>query len=202
MLFLQQFATAAAKRYSGTFKRSDDVVLPAVRKWLAWNEPNNPIFLAPQWAKIRTRPGTYAASPRKVYAGICTAVWTGVHSTHLANEVVACGATEPARQQRSRRAAGRRSRRLAFLAAVKKFGLKRQLRRLRAPSVLRPTDGVADDEAEGPARRSRSANIGDADEAARPSSTATRSSGSPSTATRRARPTRRSASPGPSRRST
>ena len=26
--------------------------LPKVSMWTAWNEPNNPIFLAPQWAKI------------------------------------------------------------------------------------------------------------------------------------------------------
>ena len=32
MAFLKYFATAAAKRYSGTYKRDDDTVLPAVRK--------------------------------------------------------------------------------------------------------------------------------------------------------------------------
>ena len=55
MADLRYFALAAAKRYSGTFKRDDGVVLPAVRKWLAWNEPNNPVFLRPQWAKIGRR---------------------------------------------------------------------------------------------------------------------------------------------------
>ncbi len=40
---LQNFATAAAKRYSGTFEpTTDEPALPAVRLWLAWNEPNNP----------------------------------------------------------------------------------------------------------------------------------------------------------------
>jgi hypothetical protein len=121
MLFLKQFALAAAKRYSGTFKRTDDVVLPAVRKWLAWNEPNNPIFLAPQWAKKNKNRYTPVAA--KVYAGICTAVWSGVHSTHLRNEVVACGATSPRGNNAPK--SGRPSiSPLAFLGAVKTFGLR------------------------------------------------------------------------------
>jgi hypothetical protein len=52
---LRYFALAAAKRYSGSYKRDDGTKLPAVRKWLAWNEPNNPIFLKPQWAKVGKR---------------------------------------------------------------------------------------------------------------------------------------------------
>jgi hypothetical protein len=121
MLFLKQFATAAAKRYSGTFKRDDDVVLPPVRKWLAWNEPNNPIFLAPQWAKINRH--HYVQVAAKVYVGICTAVWSGVHSTRLRNEVVACGATGPRGNNAptSRRPSISP---LGFLAALKRFGLK------------------------------------------------------------------------------
>jgi hypothetical protein len=121
MLFLKQFAFAAAKRYSGTFKRSDDVVLPAVRKWLAWNEPNNPIFLTPQWAKINKNHYTQVAA--KVYVGICTAIWSGVHQTKLGNEAVACGATSPRGNNapKSRRPS---TSPIAFLAALKKFGLR------------------------------------------------------------------------------
>jgi hypothetical protein len=122
MLFLKQFAFAAAKRYSGTYKRSDDVVLPAVRKWLAWNEPNNPVFLAPQWARINKNHFTQVAA--KLYAGICTAVDQGVHQTKLKQEVVACGATDPRGNNapKSRRPS---TSPLAFLAALKKFGLKK-----------------------------------------------------------------------------
>jgi hypothetical protein len=137
MLFLKQFATAAAKRYSGAFKRSDDVVLPAVRKWLAWNEPNNPIFLAPQWAKKnKTR---YTPIAAKVYAGICTAVWSGVHATHLRNEVVACGATSP-RGNNAPKSLRPSISPLAFLAAVKKFGLKHFDVWAHHPYYGRPTD--------------------------------------------------------------
>ena len=46
MASLRYFALAAAKRYSGSFKRDDGTKLPSVRRWLAWNEPNNPMFLA------------------------------------------------------------------------------------------------------------------------------------------------------------
>jgi hypothetical protein len=122
ILFLKQFATAAAKRYSGTFKPSDtDTVLPPVRKWLAWNEPNNPVFLTPQWAKINKRKFIPVAA--RTYVQICTAVWAGVHATHLSKEVVACGATDP----RGNNAA--RNRRpsiapLSFLANLKRYGLR------------------------------------------------------------------------------
>ena len=120
MVYLRQFAYAAAKRYSGTFKRADDVVLPAVRKWLAWNEPNNPVFLRPQWARVGRRNIPVAA---RTYVGICTAVWAGVHATHL-KEQVACGATDPRGNNKAR---GRRPSiaPLTFLAALKRYGLRR-----------------------------------------------------------------------------
>ena len=121
MVFLKYFATAAAKRYSGTFKRDDDVVLPAARKWLAWNEPNNPLFLTPQWTKINNK--RYVATAAKLYVGICTAVWSGVHATKLKQEVVACGATDP-RGNNSGKNPRPSISPLAFLAALKKFGLK------------------------------------------------------------------------------
>jgi hypothetical protein len=137
---LRYFSLAAAKRYSGKFKRTDGTVLPSVRKWLAWNEPNNPIFLAPQWQKIGRRCAAtkkrgnrrvcvrfvprYAPIAARNYVGICTAVYTGVHGSHLAKEVVGCGATDP----RGNNAA--RSHRpsispLAFLQDLRKYGLKK-----------------------------------------------------------------------------
>jgi hypothetical protein len=121
MIQLRRFAYAAAKRYSGSFKRSDGTVLPAVRKWLAWNEPNNPYFLKPQWLKVGAR--KYIPVAARAYAGICTAVWAGVHSTHLKGEIVACGATD---------SYGNNAPRLArpsisptrFLREVKRYGLR------------------------------------------------------------------------------
>ena len=91
---LRNFAFAAAKRYSGSFHPTPDApALPAVRLWVAWNEPNNPVFLKPQFTKI-SRHKYKLASPR-IYAGICNAIMSGVHLTGLAGEKVACGVTAP-----------------------------------------------------------------------------------------------------------
>jgi hypothetical protein len=94
---LRLFAHAAARRYSGTYqvKESENEParrLPAVRHWLAWNEPNNPVFLKPQWRRHRQKWRPQSAFD---YAKICSAVWAGVHSTRLRGEKVACGATGP-----------------------------------------------------------------------------------------------------------
>ena len=119
MSYLKNFAFAAAKRYSGTFKRADGVVLPSVRRWLAWNEPNNPVFLRPQWKRVGRRNVPIAA---KTYAQICTAVWAGVHSTHL-KETVACGGTDP-RGNNKARSSRPSIAPLTFLSALKRYGLR------------------------------------------------------------------------------
>src|SRR6476646_10262606 len=49
---LEQFAYAAARRYSGTFMPANGDALPRVRYWTAWNEPNLPLGLLPQWRRI------------------------------------------------------------------------------------------------------------------------------------------------------
>jgi hypothetical protein len=122
MKSLRYFALAAAKRYSGKFKRDDGTKLPAVRKWLAWNEPNNPLFLAPQWQKVGKR--RYIPIAAKNYVGICTAVYLGIHASHLSKQVVACGATDPRGNNapRSKRASISP---IAFLNALHKYGLKK-----------------------------------------------------------------------------
>jgi hypothetical protein len=119
---LRYFALAAAKRYSGKYERDDGTKLPAVRKWLAWNEPNNPLFLSPQWQKVGKR--RYIPIAARTYVGICTAVYLGVHASHLSKQVVGCGATDPRGNNapRSRRASISP---VAFLSALRKYGLKR-----------------------------------------------------------------------------
>lgn len=119
MVYLRQFAYAAAKRYSGTFKRDDGTVLPSVRKWLAWNEPNNPVFLRPQWSRVGKKNVPVAA---KTYAQMCTAVWAGIHATRL-KETVACGATDPHGNNRARSSRPSIAP-LTFLAALKRYGLR------------------------------------------------------------------------------
>jgi hypothetical protein len=93
MIDLRNFAYAAAKRYSGSFRTAPDAApLPAVRHWLAWNEPNNPVFLKPQF--VRAGKKFRLESPR-LYAQICNSIWSGIHLTGLAGEKVACGVTGP-----------------------------------------------------------------------------------------------------------
>jgi hypothetical protein len=89
---LRSFAYAAARRYSGTFERADGEVLPPVRLWMAWNEPNNPNFLTPQFRRVGKK---YVVQSPIDYARICNAVVSGVHGTALADEKVACGVTGP-----------------------------------------------------------------------------------------------------------
>jgi hypothetical protein len=118
---LKNFAYAAARRYSGTYEGSDGRLLPAVRMWLAWNEPNNPIFLAPQYKRVQ---GRWVIQSARDYARICNAVYDGVHRTLIASEKVACGVTGP---RGNNGPTGERPSvsPLAFLRAMKKAGARR-----------------------------------------------------------------------------
>jgi hypothetical protein len=89
---LRHFATAAARRYSGNFELEDGTRLPRVNHWLAWNEPNNPAFLVPQYRRVGGR--FVPASPR-TYAQICNAVVTGVRAARVRTQKIACGVTGP-----------------------------------------------------------------------------------------------------------
>ena len=93
MIDLRNFAFAAAKRYSGSFRPDPAMpALPSVRYWLAWNEPNNPVFLRPQFVRAGKR---FRLEAPRVYAQMCNSIWSGVHLTGLAGEKVACGVTAP-----------------------------------------------------------------------------------------------------------
>ena len=89
---LLRFARAAAERYSGTFLDEEGEALPRVRMWLAWNEPNNPVFLRPQFRRVR---GRWVIQSAIDYAKICNAVYAGVHATLLRGQQVGCGVTAP-----------------------------------------------------------------------------------------------------------
>jgi hypothetical protein len=118
---LRDFAYAAAQRYSGTFADDAGRVLPAVKEWTAWNEPNNPTFLAPQYKRSGT---TWVIQSAVNYAKICNAVYDGVHATFNANERVACGVTAP-RGNNNPNSSRPSVSPLAFLRACKKAGLLR-----------------------------------------------------------------------------
>jgi hypothetical protein len=128
---LQKFAYAAAKRYSGTYtppveqqdpsNSSTALPLPAVRYWTAWNEPNNPIWLSPQWKKVG---GKYRIESAVNYVKICNAVYSGVHQTALSNEKVACGVTGP-RGNNAATSSRPSTDPLSFMRALKTYGLKK-----------------------------------------------------------------------------
>jgi hypothetical protein len=117
---LRNFAYAAARRYSGVYPGSDGRTVPAVKEWLAWNEPNNPVFLIPQYRK--TAKG-WTIQSAVDYAKICAAVYGGVHATLAPGERVGCGGTAPRGNNNPSTARSSVSP-LAFLRAVKKAGLK------------------------------------------------------------------------------
>jgi hypothetical protein len=117
-LDLQRFAAAAATRYSGTFKAPDGRILPPVRYWLAWNEPNNPIFLRPQYRKVRGKAVMQGAID---YAKICNAVVKGVRTTSIGAMKVACGVTGP-RGNNNPNSSRASTSPLAFLRAMRQAG--------------------------------------------------------------------------------
>ena len=93
---------------AGRSQAPDGRILPAVRSWLAWNEPNNPAFLRPQYRKVK---GKFVIQSAIDYAKICNAIVKGVRKTTVGASKVACGVTGPRGQQQPELEPGRRSRR-------------------------------------------------------------------------------------------
>jgi len=134
---LQAFASAAATRYSGyyvppTWQQNASLgignqPLPVVNMWTAWNEPNNPNWLTPQYKRVA---GKWVIQSAIDYAKICNAVYSGVHGVlisplkgYVQGEQVACGVTGPKGNDApgtSRASVDP----LSFLAAAKKAGMK------------------------------------------------------------------------------
>ena len=131
-LDLERFATAAARRYSGTFRTKEGRILPPVRQWLAWNEPNNPAFLRPQYKKVNGKDVIQSAID---YAKICNAIVKGVRKTTVGASKVACGVTGP-RGNNNPNSARPAVSPLAVPARDEEGG-REGVRRLRAPPVLR-----------------------------------------------------------------
>jgi hypothetical protein len=118
---LRNFAYAAARRYSGSWRASDGRTLPPVRHWLAWNEPNYPIGLKRQYRRVGSG---WVIQSAIDYVKICTAIYDGVHRTLLRNTKVGCGATGPRGNNQPTSSRPTVSP-LAFMRALKRAGLKR-----------------------------------------------------------------------------
>ena len=135
---LENFAYAAAERYSGLWTppswQQDPTLgigstpLPKVSMWTAWNEPNNALWLTPQYKRVGKH---WRVESAFQYAKICNAVYNGVHSVTISatqgtvqGEQVACGVTGPKGNDapRSKRPSVDP---LTFLTSAKRFGMKR-----------------------------------------------------------------------------
>jgi Glycosyl hydrolase catalytic core len=136
---LEDFAFAAAQRYSGTYMRADGVVLPAVRQWTAWNEPNLPIGLVPQWKRVH---GRWVIQSAIDYARICNAVVDGIHGTLIPGEQVACGDTAP-RGNNAPTSSRPTTSPIAFLRAMKQAGARGFDAYAHHPYAANPTDTPA-----------------------------------------------------------
>jgi hypothetical protein len=135
---LHDFAYAAAERYSGYYTpptwQQDPTnpttaqPLPKVGMWTAWNEPNNPIWLAPQYKRVGK---TWRVESAFQYAKICNAIYNGVHDVLISpekgkipGEKVACGVTGP--KGNDAPASTRPSvDPLTFLTQAHKYGMKK-----------------------------------------------------------------------------
>ena len=131
---LKLFAMAAAERYSGTYPGEDGENLPRVASWIAWNEPNNPVFLKPQFAPDASAPGGWVIQSARDYARICNAVVQGVKSVQPTAKV-ACGVTAPRGNNNPN--SGRPSVSPLAIRARASQGGRERVRRLRAPPLLR-----------------------------------------------------------------
>jgi hypothetical protein len=89
---LRDFALAAATRYGGAYAPAGADPLPRVRYWTAWNEPNSPVFLRPQYRRVA---GRWIVQSAVDYARVCNAVVDGVKSAPARGSLVACGVTAP-----------------------------------------------------------------------------------------------------------
>jgi hypothetical protein len=85
-----QFAQASARRYDGSYRDPSrpGVVLPRVRYWQAWNEPNLDTYLTPQWR--RSGRGFAAVSPG-IYRSLLNAFYGAVKRVSASDVVASAG---------------------------------------------------------------------------------------------------------------
>jgi hypothetical protein len=125
------FAHAAATRYSGHYAPAGAPVLPRVRYWQGWNEPNLGYYLAPQWTHAGS--GLSAASPG-VYRPLLNAFYGAVKGISRSNVVLMAGTSpygDPAAGQGSLPVPLQRMRPVAFDRGL--FCLSAQLKALKCP---------------------------------------------------------------------
>ena len=86
------FVRALGTRYSGSFADENGPVLPRVRLWSVWNEPNFPGWLSPQLERKSGRTISFAAMR---YRDLFAAAATALHATGHAHDTLLAGETAP-----------------------------------------------------------------------------------------------------------
>lgn len=102
------FAHALALRYSGGFRASDGALLPRVRDFEIWAEPNRTPNLEPQWQHRK------AKSPA-IYRRLLNAAYPEIKSVHHGNRVIGPGLAPFGDPRNHPAAGGARMRPLYFL---------------------------------------------------------------------------------------
>ena len=127
------FARAAAQRYSGAYPDPlyGGESLPRVRYWQAWNEPNLPYYLSPQWTRVGNR---YAPASPNLYRRLLNGFYAAVKGVARSNYVL-MGGTAPYGDPPG----GARMQPLAFYRSL--FCLSRTRAPLRCPAPVH-LDGV------------------------------------------------------------
>ena len=75
----------ASTRVAGPKRSIDGRGLPVVRHWLAWNEPNNPAFLRPQYKRVG---GKWVVQSAVAYAKMSNATYPRISVTALGTSKV------------------------------------------------------------------------------------------------------------------
>jgi len=88
---LGAFAHAIALRYSGHFPDPlhRGQMLPLVNHFQAWNEPNVPIYIQPQW--VRSSTGTILPASPEIYRGLLNSFYAAVKAVQPQSVVISAG---------------------------------------------------------------------------------------------------------------
>ena len=85
----QAFVTALGKRYSGSFRDASGNLLPRVRRWSVWNEPDQIGWIYPQSAAAQ------------IYRNLVYAALAGLRKSGHAHDQVLLGETAPVKRGRN-----------------------------------------------------------------------------------------------------
>jgi hypothetical protein len=90
-----QFVTAVAKRYAGNFNDANGAVIPKVRRFAIWNEPNLNSWISPQIQKFR---GQKVSVGARIYRDLVYAGTKAIRSNGGRSDQILLGETAPVGQ--------------------------------------------------------------------------------------------------------